>query len=219
VVAADIQTSWTPPQVPGQGNPTTPVATAPREQDAVSAWLDEQWQQQVTGFNNVAWMFQWGAGKLFTSDPKGELAHLIYEKMGPGQRPAAHRPGTPRPQLRSGAHRCARRDGRPQLPHDVGDGDGLEHEQPARQLLGSAWRRPACRPDGNWPAPGTAAHRTQRPRRTDSSLCLAISGQCLGGRANDPLTPTASSWRRQFAAAPASTASGASTTRCRWARR
>jgi len=70
VVAADIQTSWTPPQVPGQGNPTTPVATAPREQDAVSAWLDRAVAAAGHGIQQRRLDVPVGAGKLLQATPK-----------------------------------------------------------------------------------------------------------------------------------------------------
>lgn len=106
-MANDIQTNWTPPPVPGQGAPTTPIEQ-PHQEDAVSSWLDSQWAEQVKGFQAVQWMFSWGAGKVFTADPERELASLIYQRMGPGKRPdgapAGHGPDPNYIQARIAAH-------------------------------------------------------------------------------------------------------------------
>lgn len=201
---ADIQTSWIPPAVPGQGNPVAPVATTPREQDAVSAWLDEQWQQQVTGFNNIAWMFQWGGSKLFSSDPEGELAHLIYEKMGPGQRPegapAGHGPDPNYVQARIAAH-AAMAD--PNYRATLATAMGWNLNNPHVSYWVQSGGGPPSDPMGTGLPPGTPAppSTVTTPPAAVAAAASPFPASAWGGRAKDPGFTYGALLPPQFAAA------------------
>jgi len=67
---------------------------------------------------------------------------------------------------------------------------------------------PPADPMGTGLPPARLRHRTQRPAATDSSLCLAISGQCLGRARERSRLHLGQLLRRSSRPPPASTAVG-----------
>lgn len=78
-MANDWITGWRPPPIPGTTADPAPATSDPNQ------GLEDFWSSFMRGNEAIAWMFQWGFGKLTTADPEGQLAEMIYRKLGPGQ--------------------------------------------------------------------------------------------------------------------------------------
>jgi murein DD-endopeptidase MepM/ murein hydrolase activator NlpD len=183
-VASGPQLSWTPPPVPGQGDPATPIAPT-QQPNAVSSWLDEQWAQQVQGAQNVGWMFQWGYGKVFPSDPEGDLAKLIFQKMGGGS--VAGREGV-NPNwvtARETAH-AAMND--PNYRQQLATAMGWNQNNPHVSFWIKSGGGPPADPLGTGLPPGTPAPPTTAPPAAVAAASAAspFPASAWKGRANDP---------------------------------